>query len=182
LKTGNQGKVVKQPRRIKEVYPGLHDLATTLDGHAMYQPDNSLEAARRIFWPIFEDLARFLDFYLSDNDRNPLSVDVMSAIRTALSTPSTFIYILMFQIFPNLPSCSHEFVADIYGDFCNFVGNRSLKSRHLSMKLTTIFTFPNLNNQLVRFRTLKDQIKDIRGMIQHSGCRDLCPLKQLRLN
>jgi hypothetical protein len=161
--------VVKQPRRIKEVYPGLHDLATALDSHAIRPPDNTLEGARNIFWPIFGKMARALDFYMSDTNRNPLSVDARSAIRTALSTPSTFMFILIFQIFPELPSFSHQFVEDIYADFCNFVRNRNLKSRHLSIQIATTFSLRNLNDQLIRFQALKEQVQSIQQKIQSSG-------------
>ena len=131
--------------------------------------NSELHGTREAIWPYFERVARALDFYLSGDVENPLSVDAISSIRTALSTPATFMYVLMYQIIPELPAVSDEAVNDIYGDFCVFIETRNCSSPCLSIRVSTPFAFPNVNGLLMRLHNLKDWLKSVPPTISNSG-------------
>jgi hypothetical protein len=132
----------------------------------------ALQATREKVWPCFERLALTLDFYFSNDDKNPLSVDTISAFRTALSTPSTFTHILMYQITKDLPPLHIDVINVIYDDFCSFIANHSLQSPHLPLQITTSSTFHNLSALLQRLKSLKREHRSIRVKIMNSTIFD----------
>jgi hypothetical protein len=73
----------------------------------------------------------------------------------------------MYQITKDL-SLRLDDINQIYDDFCSFVINRSLKSRHLSLQITTSSIFNNLHALLQRLKALKKEHRSIRVKITNS--------------
>src|SRR5579859_7470849 len=92
-----------------------------------------------------------------------------SALRTSLSTPSTFIHILVYQLMPHLSqsvseaSITHSLADQIYGDFCHLISKCSIDSSVCSHDVR------HVAKRLSRLRELKGRLREICRKIIGSG-------------